>query len=191
MSANLISEVTTIASALLGNAPQIQIYTQEGYLPILQNATVMEAMPKPEKDLMDSPIEKGATVTDFVVTKPKELEIALILADVNYLSDYLQIKQLYENNTFLIVQTSVDAYDNLIIKAMPHKESGEMSQAIRIMLSLREVLMVSPQYSPIPATDNNPKQAQTQSTTRQGEVQPSAPSNTQTQNSSELYNLFN
>ena len=185
MTAEVVAEIASITDTILGNETIIQIFTQVDYVQVLQNATVMEVEPKPDKDLMDQPIESGSTITDFVVTKPKEVELAVILADQNYLSDYLLIKQLFENNTFLIVQTSVDAYDNLIIKSMPHRENGEMVQALRMELSLREVLQVTPTYSPVPA------QPAASNTTNRGEVQPAAASTNQTQESSDLYSLFN
>jgi hypothetical protein len=185
MTAEALAEITSITDTLLGNESIIQIFTQDDYVQILETATVMEVEPKPDKDLMDQPIESGATITDFVVTKPKELDLAVILADVNYLADYLQVKQLFENNTFLIVQTAVDSYENLIIKSMPHKENGEMSQAIRMVLALREVLKVTPAYAPIPA------QPQAQNTTNRGEVQPKSTSNNQSEDASDLYKAFN
>jgi len=172
MSTESLIEIVTVANAALGSNTKIQLFQQDNFFPILQNATVMEVAIASAQELMDQPIEKGATITDFTIKKPKVAEVSFILAAVSYLSDYLLIKQLYENNTFLILQTTVDTYSNMIIAAMPYKESAEMYQALRIGITLREIQQVSPSYSPAPATDT--KKAQIQNTTNKGNVQPKA-----------------
>ncbi len=191
MSRENSSEITTFANAALGYNTKIELFEQQNYFPILQNAKIMEVSVASSQELMDQPIEKGATITDFTIKKPKVFEVAFVLSAVSYLSDYLLIKQLYENNTYLILQTTVDTYKQLLIQAMPYKENGEMIQSLRISLTLREVQTVEPSYSPAPAEDNTPKQAQLQNTTNRGNVQPKNPSDTQAQKgNSALLNLF-
>lgn len=187
MSAEALTEIAAIANAALGNNTKIQLFQQDNFFPILQNATIMEVAIASSQELMDQPIEKGATITDFTIKKPIAIEVSFILAAVSYLSDYLLIKQLYENNTFLILQTTVDTYSHMIIAAMPYKESAEMYQALRIGITLREIQQVSPSYSPAPATDNSPKKAQIQNTTNKGNVQPKKEEQKQTT----LSSLFN
>lgn len=188
MSIENISEISTFANAALGKTTKVQLFQQDNYFPILQNASIMEVAIASSQELMDQPIEQGATITDFTIKKPKSAEVSFILASVSYLSDYLLIKQLYENNTFLILQTTVDTYSNMIIAAMPYKENAEMYQALRIGITLREIQQVSPSYSPAPA-DSDPKKSQIQKTTNKGDVQSKAATEQQQSTLSKLFNV--
>jgi hypothetical protein len=69
MSTESLIEIVTVANAVLGSNTKIQLFQQDNFFPILQNATVMEVAIASAQELMDQPIEKGATITDFTIKK--------------------------------------------------------------------------------------------------------------------------
>ena len=132
-------------------------------------------------------IEKINKVTRKSMSNYTKFSLALLFVAFVFIYSYAFHGNI-ENNTFLILQTTVDTYSNMIIAAMPYKENAEMYQALRIGITLREIQQVSPSYSPAPA-DSNPKKSQIQKTTNKGDVQSKTATEQQQSTLSKWFNV--
>lgn len=144
-------EVIAIAASLIPTQAQdlVAVYTQD-YFQVFPKARPLKAIVKEESKLMEHPIETGATVVDHRIIKPVEIELSLVLNSIDYRETYQQIKQIYLDGTFLIVQTRSDTYENQIIESIPHDETPDFFDAITLSLNTREVQFVTAETSVIP-----------------------------------------
>lgn len=121
---------------------------------------------------MEHPIEDGATITDFRIFVPTEIQISLILQATDYRSVYQQISQLFLNSTILNVQGRAKTFNNMLIDKMPSEESADMFDVIAVALTLKEAKFVTPSFGKLPATKvKNKSQA---STVSAGQIEPAA-----------------
>lgn len=146
------------------NVDSVAVFTQD-YTQVFRGGRPIKAVVKENSKLMEHPIESGAVVTDHRILLPIEIELSLILRPDEYRETYNQIKQLYEEGTFLIVQTRSGIYTNQLIQGLPHEEDPTIFDTITIALSLKQVQMVTAQYT---TTPRNPKNS---STTQRGVLQ--------------------
>jgi len=122
---------------------QIGIFDQD-FNQVLKNARPLKVSPKPSKKVFKHPLENGTLSTDHIIFEPIEIEFTMKVEALNVPSTYQEIKDLYKNNTFLIVQTRTDVYTNQFITDLPHEESTQLGESINITLILRacKLLMI-------------------------------------------------
>lgn len=135
---------------------------------------------------MEHPVETGATITDFVIDLPVEIELSLILASADYRGVMQQIRQLKALRQLLTVQTKAGTYFNMLITDVPHDEDAELFDALAVSVKLKEVRLVEAQYARLPAKKVAKKSAT--STVNRGQQQTTAAPE---QKKSLLYRLFN
>lgn len=140
---------------------------------VLADLAFMEARVMDEAELMEHPLEDGSKIVDHKVHQPIEvtiqasLDLSLQAAATNA---YNEFKQLYQDGTLLMVKTSVDVYDNMLIQGIPYEELPNSYDRIIFNISLKEAIIVESQYIPLPPGKvRNPSDA---STTLTGEKQP-------------------
>lgn len=165
----------------------VGIYDQN-FQQVFDTARPIKATVKEDSKLMDHPIETGATITDFSIILPVEIELSIIAVGVNeYRAVYNRIRQAFTGRTLFSVQTSTGLYQNQIIQSMPHEEDPALADAIAIALKLKEVQIVEAQYIALPARKvRNPANA---STVDKGQQQPTDASTARS--GSVLYGIFN
>jgi hypothetical protein len=146
----------------------------ENLTEIFTNAELMRATIREESRPMEHPIETGAIITDHRVIMPVEINLS-ILVEYQYVKDvYNQIKQIYNDGKFVIVQTRSADYRNQFIMALPHEESAEREGVIVIALRLKEAQVVSSQSSGVQVSPSNPSN---ESTVDSGIKEPKEPTN--------------
>lgn len=102
-------------------------------------------------DLCDHPIETGAKITDSAIRNPISAKVEIIMPTAFYEKIYKQVYDYYENKKKLMLMTKFAMYKNLVIKDMPYKlERGTVDRP-SIVLSLREVMEVVPEYMAMPS----------------------------------------
>lgn len=155
---------------------------------LFEAARAIKASVKEDSKLMEHPVETGATITDFSIILPIEIELSLIASGVDaYRAVYGQIKQAFSGRNVLAVQTWTGLYRNMIIQSMPHEEDPALADAIAIALKLKEVVIVEAQYAALPARKvRNPANS---STVARGQQQPRTTS--EARRGSILYGVFN
>ncbi len=167
-----------------GSVDVVGIYTAD-YTQVLQTARPIKASVKPDSKLMEHPLETGATIIDFRIFMPVEIELFLMLQGPEGADTYSEIMQLWQNATLLTVQTRTKSYTNQLIQAPPYDEDPEMIDAVVVTLKLREVQFANTVDSGI--VPQNPLD---QSTVNRGTVQAAAPSVAQEAKSSILFDWF-
>lgn len=168
-----MAELTTVLQKAVNDITSyfafdvVGVYDQN-YQQVFKKARPMKVNVAPNDKLMDQPLETGATVTDHRILLPVELELALSLQIINQTDVYQEIKDLYTNGTLLIVQTDASVYNNQVISAMPHEESPDSFDTIKLILKMREVQFAKTQvsFAPRDSTDRT--------TVNKGQQQPQA-----------------
>lgn len=140
---------------------------------------------------MEHPIETGSVITDHRVILPVEIELSLIMDGAYYVDQYAQIKTAMIKAELFYVHTKTGAYKNMMITDIPHEETPENFDTIIMSLKLKEVILVSASYEPLPP--RKVAQKTNSSTKDRGQVNgkdaPAAAQNA-VQNDSALYALF-
>jgi|ERR1700733_751634 len=127
----------------------------QSYNRLFPNASSIKATIKETAKTMEHPIETGAIITDHRIIMPVEIELALILLSFDYQNTYSTIKQFYLNATLMVVQTRSGIYENQMIASMPHEEDPTQFDVITLILGLKQVLFVAPQYGVVPKLPKN------------------------------------
>jgi len=136
---------------------------------VFELARPIKATVKEEAKTMEHPLETGATITDHRVVLPVQVELSLVLSSAEYQQVYQQIRGLFLRADLLTVQTRTGSYENQLIVAMPHEETGDMQDGTTLALKLREALFVEPEFSELRVIKvANPKNT---STVKRGEQQ--------------------
>lgn len=166
-------------------------------------ARPMEAVVYERAEVMEHPLETGATIVDHRIITPVEIELPLRVASIDYVDAYNEVKQLYLAGTLLSVQTRTGSYDSMLIAEMPHRETADMLNGVEINLRLKEARFVEPSYGDLPPRK---VENQAQASTKKKGVQKTTtakPSTTakavdttketapKPKASSTLYNIFN
>lgn len=146
-------------------------------------------------EVMDHPLENGASVVDHIVYKPVELEIPLHVGGENLSALYGEIRDLFRAGTLLTVQTRARLYESMLIQAIPHEERPEAIDALSVNLQLRQADFVPAQYAgaePIQRTQVAPtRRAQARTSTQQrGAQQPATPPPAAAERGSTLFRVF-
>lgn len=165
----------------------VGIYDAE-FNQLFETARAIKASVKEDSKLMEHPVENGATITDYSIILPIEIELSMIAAGVEaYRAVYNQIKQAFVSRSVLVVQTWTGLYRNMLIQSMPHEEDPALADAIAIALRLKEVKIVEAQYAALTARQvRNPSHA---STVARGQQQPQQA--TTARSGSILFGVFN
>lgn len=106
-------------------------------------AKAMKVEVRPYLEPMENPLEFGATITDHVIYKPIEIEIAMILQSRDYKDTYKEIVHYFRNAISLIIQCRAGNFTNQIIQALPHQEDAEHMDALLVALRFKETLIAA------------------------------------------------
>lgn len=148
---------SNIINSILGLASTTQSFGQ-----LFTAARPVDARVRETSKVMQHPVESGATISDFHIINPVEIEMVLIVDSQDYDSTYAQMRQAFTNATPLSVKTRTGVYSDMIIAAMPHEEKADMYDVITIGLHLQQVLQFIPgtdqiqsNYQPINPLDSD------------------------------------
>lgn len=116
-------------------------------------------------DVPDYPVEDGYSVTDTIITKPKELNMTLYLSD-NPVTWYNrlgsgpgrvqmveeQLRSLFAERKLLTVLTSTDKYQNMCIASVGIEKTKENGSGRGISVSMKQVNITGRQTAGVPDT---------------------------------------
>jgi hypothetical protein len=139
---------------------QIAIFDSD-FNQLFPDAKILKVTVKPTSKIMEHPVETGATITDYFIVLPIELDIDIIATSPNYKNTYNLIKSAFIEAKLLTIQTKSDTFTSQIISELPHQEGSEMYDAILINLKTKQVLFITPQYGTVPISPRNPKNTST------------------------------
>jgi hypothetical protein len=166
-----------------GAVDVVGFYTQD-FRQVFPKARPIKCVVKEEAQVMEHPLETGATITDHRIILPVELEVSVVVGSFDYRNTYQIIKQIFLNAELLSVQTKLATYENQLIAGIPHEEDPEMFDAIAIAIKLKEAKFVTPQ------SDVVPRNATQKSTVDRGNQQAANTSAANEEKSSVLFKVF-
>jgi len=116
-------------------------------------------------EVPDYPVEDGFSVTDTIITKPKELNMTLYLSD-NPVTWYNrlgsgpgrvqmveeQLRSLFAERKLLTVLTSTDRYQNMCITSVGIEKTKENGSGRGISVSMKQVSITGRQTAGVPDT---------------------------------------
>lgn len=137
-----------------------------------------------EATFFKHPLESSATRTDHIVFNPVDINLSVVLTGDQYRNVYKQIKQIFRDQTQLIVQTKTDTYENMYIQGMPHDETPESYDSVIISLALSETQLALTEVTFVPSdlADSN--------TVDRGQQEPGTPTDAESSRGSTLSRVF-
>ena len=155
------------------NAQDVVAVLNSSFAQVFTNARAIKAAVDRGAKIMEHPIETGVTISDHRVILPVSIELSMLLTTEDYPAVYQQVVDLFRGNELLIVQTRVDSFPDMAIEKMPHEESTDVFDGVALALTLRQALIVTPQFSALP-----PKKVAAKKdadTAKRGQQQPTEP----------------
>ena len=147
----------------------VAVYDAAG-VQLFADARPLKASVKETAKVFEHPLETGATITDYRVINPVEIELSMMLASEDYRNVYDQIRQVFLRGDLLTVATRSGSYRNMLISEIPHEEDPEQYDALPLGMSLKEAQFVDPQYAKL--TPRQVKAPANASTVEKGEQRP-------------------
>ncbi|WP_239990002.1 phage baseplate protein [Corticimicrobacter populi] len=117
--------------------------------PIFQSAHPMRLSVRESKRATKFAVEDGSERSDHVVRELTEVQVDLLLND-DTRNQFDALRQAYQQNTLVTVQTKVASYENLLILDLPHDETAELGAAVSVPVRFQEWLEVRPEYGTLP-----------------------------------------
>lgn len=136
---------------------------------VIQSARPMRATVQIVARTMDHPVESGGVRSDWRVILPIEITIPVFISGSEYRATYQSIYAIFNDTQLLTVRTKTGSYGNMLLSGIPHEESAEDYDLIRMVLHFRQMIVIDTQFqalSPEQAGDTD------QSTVSRGEQQP-------------------
>jgi len=135
---------------------------------ILESAHLINATVDEHATFFKHPLETGQTLVDHRIIEPVTIELQVILVDsvsvvrglisggdfITRVRDtYDEIRQLYENGTFLSIQTRTATYRNQILQSMPHEETSSMFDGVALSFNTSEIQFETPTLATPPPAE--------------------------------------
>ena len=147
--------INTLVAYLPTAAQDVVAVYDADFNQLFPDARPVKVSVKPIAKLMEHPVESGSVVTDYRVIMPLSLELMFVLTPETYYDTYQEIGQTYVGNKTIQVQTKTNLYTSLLIEKMPHDETPDKFDTIAVSISLKEVIFVDVQTSPLPDAAKN------------------------------------
>jgi len=143
------------------NQDAVAILDSESFQPLFAGANAMRVTVRETSKLTAWPVEDGTERIDHRVVQATEIDMPFLLTD-DTRNLYEQMRKAYLDTTLLIVQTKASSYSNMMIYECPHEETPEQGDSIPIVIKMREVRVITPEYGTLPPRKvTNKKQADT------------------------------
>lgn len=152
---------------------------------VLENCAIISCDVQEQSQIMEHPIEDGATIADFKVFKPTQITLKIALNAEDYDTEFMELDALYRNCEMLTVQTKTQLYENLQIVSIPHDERAATVDRLVFTIKLQEVQIVEAAY--VQSTANRKSNTQSAENSKTVDVGQQQNSNTK---QSVLKNIF-
>lgn len=167
--------------------PRVAILDAETLVPLFTSASPMRVTVVQEKRPTKFAVEDGSDRSDHVVKELVEVTIDFLLSE-DTRNAYAQLRQVFDENRLVTIQTKVDTIENMLIVAMPREETPRLGSSVAIPIRFQEWVEVKPEEGEISRSEvANDQQS---STVKRGQVKGSEPSAEQKQKGSILSEWF-
>lgn len=128
---------------------QVTILDAESFETLFASAHPMRVAVRETKRATKFAVEDGTERSDHVVRELTEIQIDFLLAD-DTRNQFESLRQAFDDNKLLTVQTKVKSYESMLIVDMPHDETPELGMAINVPIRLQEWIEVKPEFGELP-----------------------------------------
>ena len=128
---------------------QVTILDTESFETLFASAHPMRVAVREAKRATKFAVEDGSERSDHVVRELTEIQIDFLLAD-DTRNQFESLRQAFDQNKLLTVQTKVKSYESMLIVDMPHDETPELGMAINVPIRLQEWIEVKPEFGELP-----------------------------------------
>jgi len=155
----------------INGIPVSGIFDEAG-VQLFPETGTMKISISPVAQLMDHPLESGATISDHMVFLPTEAKLTISVDAPNYQDTYQQISDVYRSSQILTIQTKAARYESFVINGIPHEETPSNYDTLNMLISLREVEVPVVQFGTIPLKVQNVEDSRNASTVDEGQKEP-------------------
>lgn len=165
---------------------RVAVYDDESFRPVFESASPMRVSVRADKTITRFQVEDGGERSDHVVDNAVEIVVEFLLTQ-DTRNAYQALRDAFEGNRILTVQTKVRSFPSMLIEALPHEETPALGTAVLVPILFVEWRPVQPEFSDDVA---QPKQKSTVSRGQQQTSQADAPTEARAKESI-LYGIFN
>lgn len=144
----------------------VGVYDQDGNQ-VFPAARPTRAFINPSARLMEHPVETGATIIDYRIILPIEIEMYILIPPLDVVSTYNEITQLFQNGEILTIVTRSGVYTNQILQGTPVDESVDFYGSLVVQLRFKQVQL----YQTISTNEISPANPPDTNTVDRGNVQ--------------------
>lgn len=128
---------------------RVAILDAESLQVLFASAEPMRVSVRESKRATKFAVEDGTERSDHVVRELTEIQIEFLLAD-DTRNQFESLRQAFDQNKLVTVQTKVRSYENMLILDMPHDETPELGTAVNVPVRMQEWVEVKPAFGELP-----------------------------------------
>ena len=128
---------------------QVAILDSDSYETLFASSHPMRVAVREAKRATKFAVEDGTERSDHVVRELTEIQIDFLLTD-DTRNQFELLRQAFDQNKLLTVQTKVKSYESMLIVDMPHDETPELGMAINVPIRMQEWVEVKPEFGTLP-----------------------------------------
>lgn len=128
---------------------RVAILDAESLQIIFASAEPMRVSVKESKRATKFAVEDGTERSDHVVRELTEIQIDFLLAE-DTRNQFETLRQAFDQNKLVTVQTKVRSYENMLIVDLPHDETPELGIAVNVPIRMQEWVEVKPEFGELP-----------------------------------------
>ncbi|MCG7324278.1 phage baseplate protein [Achromobacter sp. ACRQX] len=127
----------------------VAILDTESFETLFASAHPMRVAVREAKRATKFAVEDGSERSDHVVRELTEIQIDFLLVD-DTRNQFESLRQAFDRNKLLTVQTKVKSYESMLIVDMPHDETPELGMAVNVPIRMQEWIEVKPEFGQLP-----------------------------------------
>lgn len=128
---------------------RVSILDAKSHEVLFQSASPMRVSVTQEKRPTKFAVEDGSERSDHVVTELIEVSVDFLLSE-DTRNGYLELKQAFDSNRLLTIQTKVDTVSNVLIISLPREESPRLGDSVAVPIRFQEWKGVTPETGELP-----------------------------------------
>ncbi len=128
---------------------QVTVLDTESFETLFASAHPMRVAVRETKRATKFAVEDGSERSDHVVRELTEIQIDFLLVD-DTRNQFESLRQAFDQNKLLTVQTKVKSYESMLIVGMPHDETPELGMAVNVPIRMQEWIEVKPEFGTLP-----------------------------------------
>lgn len=128
---------------------EVKIFDVNSFVTLFDSASPVKLTISDSHKATSFQVESGETRSDHVVVNAVTISMDLMIAGETE-DEFKAIQQAYDGHKLVCIQTRVRAYGPMLITGFNHDETPEMTDGLRLSLTLTEWRVIEPEYGELP-----------------------------------------